>query len=62
MVYGNMEKRKKVHEALDEIMKNQYIDGYIIGANDLSGSINELCNVFGENTTSLIKTAIKNKQ
>lgn len=44
---------------LDEIMKNQYIDGYIIGANDLSGSINELCNVFGENTTSLVKTAIK---
>ena len=43
---------------LDEIMKNQYIDGYIIGANDLSGSINELCNVFGDNTTSLIKTAI----
>lgn len=44
---------------LDEIMKNQYIDGYIIGANDLSGSINELCNVFGDNTTALIKEAIK---
>lgn len=44
---------------LDEIMKNQYIDGYIIGANDLSGSINELCNVFGENTTALIKTTIE---
>ena len=43
---------------IDEIMKNQYIDGYIIGANDLSGSIGELCNVFGENTASLIKTAI----
>ena len=43
---------------LDEIMKNPYIDGYIIGANDLSGSINELCNVFGENTTALIRTAI----
>lgn len=43
---------------LDEIMKNEFIDGYIIGANDLSGSINELCNVFGENTTALIKEAI----
>ena len=43
---------------LDEIMKNDFIDGYIIGANDLSGSINELCNVFGENTTELIRTTI----
>lgn len=43
---------------LDEIMKNEFIDGYIIGANDLSGSIGELCNVFGDNTTALIKEAI----
>ena len=43
---------------LDEIMQNQFIDGYIIGANDLSGSINELCNVFGENTTALITETI----
>ena len=43
---------------IDEIMKNEFIDGYIIGANDLSGSIGELCNVFGENTTALIKEAI----
>lgn len=43
---------------IDEIMKNEFIDGYIIGANDLSGSINELCNVFGENTTSLIREVI----
>lgn len=43
---------------LDEIIKNEYIDGYIFGANDLSGSINELCNVFGDNTTALIKEAI----
>ena len=44
---------------LDEIMKNEFIDGYIIGANDLSGSINELCNVFGENTTALITETIQ---
>ena len=43
---------------LDEIIKNEFIDGYIIGANDLSGSINELCNVFGENTTALITETI----
>ena len=43
---------------LDEIMKNEFIDGYIFGANDLSGSINELLNVFGENTTSLIRETI----
>lgn len=43
---------------LDEIMKNEFIDGYIIGANDLSGSINELGNALGENTTALIKEAI----
>ena len=43
---------------IDEIIKNEYIDGDIIGANDLSGSIGELCNVFGENTTALIKEAI----
>lgn len=43
---------------LDEIMKNEFIDGYIIGANDLSGSINELCDVFGKNTTDLIREAV----
>lgn len=43
---------------LDEIMKNEYIDGYIIGANDLSGSIGELCNTRGEHTVALIKEAI----
>ena len=43
---------------LDEIMENEYIDGYIIGANDLSGSIGELCNTRGERTVALIKEAI----
>lgn len=45
-------------ENLEEIMKNEYIDGYIFGPNDLSGSINELCDVFGENTTALIEKSI----
>ncbi|MBO5223336.1 MAG: exo-alpha-sialidase [Clostridia bacterium] len=45
-------------ENLEEIVKNEFIDGYIFGPNDLSGSINELCEVFNENTTSLIKRSI----
>ena len=39
-------------------MENEYIDGYIIGANDLSGSIGELCNTRGERTVALIKEII----
>lgn len=44
---------------LDEIMKNEYIDGYIFGPNDLSGSINELGNVYGEKVTKIIKETIE---
>ncbi len=40
---------------LDEIMKNEYIDGYIYGPNDLSGSVNELGNVYGETVTKIIR-------
>lgn len=43
---------------LEEIIQNEYIDGYIFGPNDLSGSIGELGNVFGENTTKLIEKSI----
>lgn len=43
---------------LPEIMQNPYIDGYILGPNDLSGSIGELGRVFGERTTALIDEAI----
>lgn len=49
---------KEAVKNLDEIMKNEFIDGYIVGANDLSGSIGELCNVFGENTTALIRETV----
>lgn len=44
--------------SLDEIIKNDYIDGYIIGANDLSGSIGRLGDVFSKEVTALIKEAI----
>ncbi len=45
-------------ENLPEIIKNPYIDGYIFGPCDLSGSIGELNKVFGDNTQKLIKQAI----
>jgi 2-dehydro-3-deoxyglucarate aldolase/4-hydroxy-2-oxoheptanedioate aldolase len=40
-------------------MKNEYIDGYIFGPNDLSGSVNDFLNVYDEKTTKLMKYAIK---
>ncbi len=49
---------EKAVENLPEIIKNPYIDGYIFGPCDLSGSIGELGDVFGENTTALIRRAI----
>lgn len=45
-------------ENLEEIVKNEFIDGYIFGPNDLSGSLNELCDVFAEHTTALIERSI----
>ncbi len=45
-------------EELEEVVKNPYIDGYIFGPNDLSGSIDELLNVFGKNNISLMEKAI----
>jgi len=44
---------------LDEIMKNEYIDGYIYGPNDLSGSINILGHPFDDKVTELMKNSIK---
>lgn len=44
---------------LKEIVKNPYVDAYIFGPCDLSGSIGELNNVFGYNTTRLIDEAIR---
>ena len=50
---------KDAVDDLNKIIKNPYIDGFIFGPNDLSGSIGELGNVFGDNTTGLIKKAIQ---
>lgn len=45
-------------ENLPEIVKNPYIDGYVFGPCDLSGSIGELNQVFGEHTQALVDRAI----
>jgi len=44
-------------EELDEIIKQPYIDGFIFGPNDLSGSLGDMLNVFGDKTFSVIKAA-----
>ena len=43
---------------LEEIVKIPFVDGFIFGPNDLSGSLNDCLNVFGEKTVSEIKNAV----
>lgn len=43
---------------LNDLIKNDYIDGYIVGANDLSGSMGMLGDVFGEEVTSIINEIV----
>ena len=43
---------------LDEIIKNEYIDGYIVGACDLSGSMGVLGDIFSDEVTKTIKLVI----
>ena len=50
---------KDLVDELEEVIKNPYIDGYIFGANDLSGSVGELLNIFGEKTTALIEKSLE---
>ena len=42
---------------MQEILKVPYVDGFIFGPNDLSASVGEFLNVFGEKTVSQIKRA-----
>ena len=48
-----------IFDCLDELCENPFIDGFIIGPFDLSGSVGELENVFGEKTQTLIKKAVE---
>ena len=50
---------KDVIENLDQIMKNDFIDGYIFGPNDLSGSYNMLGEPFSEKVTEVMKETIE---
>ncbi|MBE7011414.1 MAG: aldolase [Ruminococcaceae bacterium] len=50
---------KDAIEDLDEIMKNPYIDGYIFGANDLSGSYDMLGDIYSEKIVNVMKDTIK---
>lgn len=43
---------------LDEIMKNEYIDGYIVGPFDLSASIGRLGDVFGNDETEIVREVV----
>ena len=46
-------------DELEQIADNPYIDGFILGFADLSGSINEIGDFFGENNLALAKKAIE---
>lgn len=46
-------------ENLGEIMRNPYIDGFIFGPNDLSGSYDMLGDVFSDHVTKVMKDAIE---
>lgn len=46
-------------DELERIADNLYIDGFILGLADLSGSINEVGDFFGENNLALAKKAIE---
>jgi len=50
---------KDTVEDLDAIMANPYIDGYIFGPNDLSGSYGMLGQVFSEKITEIIKQTVE---
>lgn len=45
-------------DELEQIADNPYIDGFILGLADLSGSINQIGDFFGEDNLALAKKAI----
>lgn len=46
-------------DELEKILELPYLDGCIYGPNDLSGSLGEFMNVFGDTTVSSIESSIK---
>lgn len=48
----------EIIDDLEKIVDIPYIDGFIIGPNDLSGSLGEFLNIFGKKTMERIKQTI----
>lgn len=46
-------------DELEAAAQIPYVDGFIFGPNDLSGSLGEFLNVFGDTTTTQIKRAVE---
>ena len=46
-------------DELEKIADNPYVDGFIFGPNDLSGSLGDFLNVFDEPTVNQVKRAIE---
>ena len=46
-------------DELEAVAGDPYVDGFIFGPNDLSGSVGEMLNVFGEATVTAIRRAVK---
>ena len=46
-------------DELEEIAKNPFVDGFIFGPNDLSGSAGEFLNVYGDKTVGEIERAVE---
>ncbi len=44
---------------LEKIASNPYVDGFVFGPNDLSGSAGDMLNTFGDATVSQVKRAIE---
>lgn len=44
---------------MEMICENPYLDGFIFGPNDLSGSVGEMLNVYGEATMTQVRRAIE---
>ena len=44
---------------LEKIAANPYVDGFVFGPNDLSGSVGEMLNTFGDATVSQVKRALE---
>ena len=56
--FVQVEDTRMINE-LEKIAKNPYIDGFIFGPNDLSASVGEFLNVFGDATVNEVKRAVE---